>query len=89
MTVLCGFGIGVGVVLLTLGLFGVAITMADDDFVFMVIPAISVVLGIALLIISCIGYSSSIDNNNKTTQESNIVETIDTTPNLDATLENY
>ena len=89
MNVLCGFGIGLSIVLLICGLFGIAITMADDNFVFMVLPAISVVLGIALLIISCIGYSSSIDNNNKTTQESNIVETIETIPNLDATLENY
>lgn len=79
MNVLCGFGIGLSIVLLICGLFGIAITMADDNFVFMVLPAISVVLGIALLIISCIGFSLSKDNNNQTTQESSIVETIETT----------
>ena len=79
MNVLCGFGIGLSIVLLICGLFGIAITMADDNFVFMVLPAIFVVLGIALLIISCIGFYSSKDNNNQTTQESSIVETIETT----------
>lgn len=56
MNVLCGFEIGLSIVLLICGLFG-----------------------IALLIISCIGFSLSKDNNNQTTQESSIVETIETT----------
>lgn len=57
MNVLCGFGIGLSIVLLICGLFG-----------------------IAFLIISCIGFSLSKDNNNnQTTHESSIVETIETT----------
>ena len=53
MNVLCDFGIGLSIVLLFCGIFGIAITMADDNFVFMVLP--------------------------ETTQESSIVETIETT----------